>query len=310
MNAAAEGSEPESDPEHVSADEKEAEDSPKIKGGHLLPNMVTLLNALVGMMAVVQLFKAQQTLEPKHLEYASWLILLGMLFDGLDGKLARMMNSTSFFGIELDSLCDAITFGVAPALLMYISVFHLREYGGAHPVLETLSFPVAALYLFCVLVRLARFNVEKDLEAAEHGDFAGLPSPAAAGVISTGTLFIFLLGEKLYGEMPLSEIVEEFSVQVMLQAIPWLVFLLALSMVSRIRYPHLLDRVNMGKYSYRQAVVSGVIAVGIALLMVFHPLTTPVTTLFGIFFVYALSGPFEWVRSRFFSGTEPEGTVE
>lgn len=272
---------------------------PKIKGGHLLPNLVTLLNALVGVMAIAQLFKAQHTDSPQHLEYAAWLILLGMLFDGLDGKLARMMNSTSFFGIELDSLCDAITFGVAPALLMYISVFLLRKHGGAHPFLETLSFPVAALYLFCVLVRLARFNVEKDLEAAEHGDFAGLPSPAAAGVISTGILFIFLLGEKLYGEMALPEIVEQFSVQVMLQAAPWMVFLLALSMVSRLRYPHLLDRVEMGEFSYRQAVICGVIAAGVCLLMVFHPVTTPVTTLFGIFFLYALSGPIEWMRNRF-----------
>ncbi len=277
------------------------ENQPRIKGGHLLPNLVTLLNALAGMMAIGQLFKALQYSEPKHLEYAAWLILLGMLFDGLDGKLARMMNSTSFFGIELDSLCDAITFGVAPALLMYISVYHLRTYGGAHPVLETLSFPVAALYLFCVLVRLARFNVEKDIEAAEHGDFAGLPSPAAAGVISSGILFMLVLGERLYGDVSLANIVGYSMVQLMLQAAPWLVFMLALSMVSRIRYPHLLDRIEMGDYTQFQAIASAAIAVGIVMLMLFDPVLTPVTTLFGVFFLYALSGPMEWVRYACFA---------
>lgn len=278
------------------------EDRPRIKGGHLLPNLVTLLNALAGVMAIAQLFKALQHGKPRHLEYAAWLILLGMLFDGLDGKLARMMNSTSFFGIELDSLCDAITFGVAPALLMYISVYHLRTHGGAHPVLETLSFPVAALYLFCVLVRLARFNVEKDIEAAEHGDFAGLPSPAAAGVISSGILFMLVLGERLYGDVSLKKIVDYPMVQLMLQAAPWLVFMLALSMVSRIRYPHLLDRIEMGDYTYLQAVVSGVIAIGILLLMLFDPIVAPVTTLFGVFFLYALSGPLEWAGYALIDG--------
>jgi CDP-diacylglycerol--serine O-phosphatidyltransferase len=278
------------------------EDRPRIKGGHLLPNLVTLLNALAGVMAIAQLFKAMQYGEPRHLEYAAWLILLGMLFDGLDGKLARMMNSTSFFGIELDSLCDAITFGVAPALLMYIAVYQLRTHGGGHPVLETLSFPVAALYLFCVLVRLARFNVEKDIEAAEHGDFAGLPSPAAAGVISSGILFMLILGERLYGEVSLPEIVGYGFVQLMLQAAPWLVFMLALSMVSRIRYPHLLDRIEMGDYTYLQAVVSAVIALGIVVLMLFDPVLTPVTTLFGVFFLYALSGPLEWAGYALLNG--------
>ncbi len=267
----------------------------RIRGGHLLPNMVTLLNALVGLMAIGQLFKALQYTDPEHLNLAAWLILVGMVFDALDGKLARLMDSTSFFGIELDSLCDAITFGVAPALLMYVSVYHLRQYGGAHPWLETLSFPVAAFYLICVLVRLARFNVEKDLEEAEHGDFAGLPSPAAAGVISSGILFVWLLGEQFYGEVPLSEIVRGPVVKLMLQVAPWLVFLLALSMVSRLRYPHLLDRIDMGKFTTRQAVICSLIAVVVLALMLFDPRITPVTTLFGVFFLYALSGPIFWI---------------
>jgi len=274
-----------------------------------LPSIVTLLNALVGLMAVSQTFKAFLSMpgfeEPAvpvfgqylnalfttpqdHLRFAGWLILSGMVLDALDGKLARMTDSTSIFGIELDSLCDAVTFGVAPALLTWVSVYFLRviESPESHPFLFAFSFPVAVLYLFCVLIRLARFNVSKNPEADDHGDFNGLPSPAAAGVIASGILLML----SLFGDRPIEELVSQPTVEIGLQVTPWIVALLSLSMVSNFRYPHLMDQLNLDDLSTR-TMLSAVV-LGIALLY------QPETTLFLIFFLYAAAGPLDTLMHK------------
>ena len=157
----------------------------------VLPTLLTLGNAACGFGAITFTAKAAAALGPTSavtetvldpvskaaatsaLFAASCLIYLAMVFDAFDGSAARWTNQTSDFGAELDSLCDAISFGAAPAFLM---LQFSRDY---HPRLLWL---IAALYVVCTVLRLARFNVETD-EDDSHAFFSGLPSPAAAGKI-------------------------------------------------------------------------------------------------------------------------------
>ena len=130
-----------------------------------VPSFFTLMNLLSGYLAVVQ------TIEGRF-EYACWLIVLAGLFDALDGMMARLTDSTSLFGVELDSLSDIVSFGVAPSVLIY--VFGLQEYGAVGLI-------VSALPTICGAVRLARFNVRFD--GIKRDYFMGLPTPAMAMVI-------------------------------------------------------------------------------------------------------------------------------
>src|SRR5207237_5356422 len=107
--------------------------------------------------------------------WSAWLIFGAMVFDGLDGYVARLSKTSSDFGGQLDSLCDAISFGVAPAFLLLL----LGREWGEHPVIQKAIAVVAVLYMACAILRLARFNVENSPDPAAHKRFKGLPSPAA-----------------------------------------------------------------------------------------------------------------------------------
>ncbi|MFW5955751.1 MAG: CDP-diacylglycerol--serine O-phosphatidyltransferase [Rhodothermales bacterium] len=127
-----------------------------------VPSFFTLMNLFSGFLAITQIADGR-------FEYASWLIVLAGFFDVLDGMMARLTNATSLFGIELDSLADVVSFGVAPSFLVYS--FGLQQFG-------VLGLLVAALPAICGAVRLARFNTNFDGEKKEH--FVGLPIPGAA----------------------------------------------------------------------------------------------------------------------------------
>ena len=142
----------------------------------VLPTMLTLGNAACGFGAITFAAKWSGGDPALSLFIASCLIFLSMVFDALDGSAARLTKQTSEFGAQLDSLCDAISFGAAPAFLMLQfsqsrDLLHLR-----------LLWWIAALYVACAVLRLARFNVETDEDDA-HDSFSGLPSPAAAGTV-------------------------------------------------------------------------------------------------------------------------------
>jgi len=113
------------------------------------------------------------------MERAGWLIMLGMLFDGFDGRVARMVHSTSEFGGALDSLADVVTFGVAPAVIAKT----LME-GALTSVDHRMTFLTAAFYAVCACLRLARYNAEHEEESAAVTHFSGIPTPGAAGVIA------------------------------------------------------------------------------------------------------------------------------
>lgn len=113
----------------------------------------------------------------ENFEMGALLIVVGMLLDGLDGRLARMLDASSEFGKELDSLSDIVTFGVAPAFLLYI--VSMRALG-------VLGYAIAAIFPICGAVRLARFNVSS---GKTPGFFTGLPIPAAGGILATAALY-------------------------------------------------------------------------------------------------------------------------
>lgn len=132
-----------------------------------VPSFFTLMNLLCGFAALTMIYD-------QRFDMAGWLIVLAAFFDALDGMMARLTNSTSLFGVELDSLSDIVSFGVAPAFLVY--VFGLREFG-------TLGLIVASLPALCGAVRLARFNVSVEMKGDKPNYFSGLPIPVQAAAI-------------------------------------------------------------------------------------------------------------------------------
>ena len=123
--------------------------------------------------------------------HSGWLIFLAMVFDGLDGYVARLARTTSDFGAELDSLCDVVSFGVAPG------VFDGEDVPASLPLVHDQAiWIIAAAYAACAALRLARFNVETS-DDDEHLHFSGLPSPAAAAVIAGFAIMFFKLRQDL-----------------------------------------------------------------------------------------------------------------
>lgn len=170
---------------------------------YLLPNLFTAASIFTGFYAIALALEGS-------FESAAWFIFLALIFDGLDGRVARMTNTASHFGVEFDSLADIVAFGVAPALLLYLYIG--ESYG-------RIGIMVSALFIIFGAVRLARFNVTTS--RIEPSVFIGLPIPTAAIMIAIAILVI--------------ERYVEFA--------PYKVFILPLAlvlailMVSNIRYP-------------------------------------------------------------------------
>jgi CDP-diacylglycerol--serine O-phosphatidyltransferase len=217
-----------------------------LKTVSLIPNLFTLANAGLGLLAMskaVDALAGPPELFYRKLETACWLIFLAMVFDALDGKIARLTRSFSDFGAQLDSFADSLTFGVAPAILAKVLFEHE---GGIHP---RLHFLAAAAFTLMAILRLARFNLETEHDAESHASFSGLPSPAAAGtLIATILMFLSLGGgiEVADGDATpvgkgLSVIPEAWRTSIAAALLPIIVFLLpilGLLMVSRVRYAH------------------------------------------------------------------------
>ncbi|RJX36415.1 MAG: CDP-diacylglycerol--serine O-phosphatidyltransferase [Desulfarculus sp.] len=140
------------------------------RGIYVLPNLFTTASLFAGFFAMMEAISGHYTL-------ASLAILASLIFDGLDGKIARATNTVSRFGVEYDSLSDLVAFGVAPAVLVYM--WGLQS-------LERLGFVAAFLFTACGALRLARFNVQADQVGTSH--FVGLPIPAAASFIAACVL--------------------------------------------------------------------------------------------------------------------------
>lgn len=147
------------------------------KGVYLLPNILTLCSMFCGFYAILVSLKG-------NFIYAAWAIVIANIFDGLDGWVARLTNTTTRFGIELDSLSDLVAFGVAPAVVLY--KWALIPFG-------RVGWAVAFLFVVCGALRLARYNVQ--MGSTESKAFTGMPIPGAATVVATFVLFYHELWE-------------------------------------------------------------------------------------------------------------------
>jgi CDP-diacylglycerol--serine O-phosphatidyltransferase len=161
------------------------------RGMYLLPSLFTAGNIAAGYYAITQSLQGS-ALEPRHFDYAALAIGFAIPFDAIDGRIARMTNTTSEFGKELDSLADVITFGVAPSLLAYTWGFHMlpltMEPHLRHKLVQLGAF-VCFLFLLCGAARLARFNstavpLPKNPGRPGRKYFVGMPIPAAAGAVA------------------------------------------------------------------------------------------------------------------------------
>jgi CDP-diacylglycerol---serine O-phosphatidyltransferase len=224
----------------------------------ILPSLITLLNGIFGFAAIVFASKgvaANQTnsflynkLGLSYFAMSGYMILLAMVADMLDGRVARMSKNTSSFGGQLDSLCDMVSFGVAPAFLM-LEVIEYKlgpnEFHGFWVNLtERFIWLAAATYIICAAIRLARFNVENEEDESAHMTFVGLPSPAAAGVIVS----LVILHQEALLELSEGDVYGYNILQkAIIYSLPFLLIAVAILMVSRIRYPHIVNQYVRGK---------------------------------------------------------------
>ena len=220
----------------------------------VLPTMLTLSNAACGFGAITFAAKVgPENAGGSELFIAAILVFLAMVFDMLDGSAARWANQTSDFGAQLDSLCDAISFGVAPAFLM-LQYNHLTsdvtlpfQY---HP---RLLWVIAVLFVVCALLRLARFNVETEEDDA-HDSFSGLPSPAAAGVVASFPIALRGLRELAADNEATAQQLAIWLIPAIKVALPMITLAAACLMVSRVRYSHVFNQLFKGRRS-RQHVI-------------------------------------------------------
>jgi CDP-diacylglycerol--serine O-phosphatidyltransferase len=206
---------------------------------YFLPNLMTAGNLFCGFMAIVQCIQARLaetaltgeyngSTSHEHYKFAVWFIFGAAAFDALDGRLARMGGRESLFGAEFDSLADVISFGMAPALLMFYLI--LSPTTGSYEWFRNIGWFIGFVYLLCAAMRLARFNVitnpllhpgTKD----SSKDFVGLPVPAAASTVAATVLFLLKLAES------------DRSLKSWALALPPLMLLVAFLMMSTVRYP-------------------------------------------------------------------------
>jgi CDP-diacylglycerol--serine O-phosphatidyltransferase len=254
----------------------------------VLPTMITLGNAVCGFGAITFAFnvgpEGSSTALNGGLFTAALLVYLGMVFDMLDGHMARLTKQISNFGAELDSMCDVITFGVAPPFIMlkFPQVYHPR-----------LLWVIAVLYTLCAVLRLARFNVETD-DQNSHDSFSGLPSPAAAGTVASFAIVLPGL-QKLTETHPA---IGAWLTQAAYVSLPLVTLAVACLMVSRIRYPHYFNQLFRGRRNFQHLV-----QLTFALVAVFavHELAIPL-----ILVCFVLASPVRAFGSRLLIRRLPE----
>jgi CDP-diacylglycerol--serine O-phosphatidyltransferase len=238
----------------------------------VLPTLLTLGNAVCGFGSITFAAKWTGYDTTSSLFVAGFLIYMAMVFDALDGATARWANQTSEFGAQLDSLCDAISFGAAPAFLM----LEMAQPFGYHP---RVLWVAAVLYTLCTVLRLARFNVESE-EDHKPGVFCGLPSPAAAAVVASFPIMMF--GPQLFSDGASEFATTDLDMWVS-RSLPFVTFGVACLMVSNVRYLHvsrwLVRRPQSGpiliKIVFALAIIVAIPRVAIPLLACWYAFSTP-----------------------------------
>lgn len=275
----------------------------------VLPSMATLGNLLCGLGAIYVCMLSMQamgsdhrlhsiggtklsSLFPTFLAIAAYLLFAAMFFDAIDGRLARMTRKTSEFGAQLDSLADIVSFGVAPAVLVLCIAYpgDVMALSGPARAYWRAEWVMAAIYVSCAALRLARFNVESVADESAHMGFRGLPTPGAAGAVIG---LVILHQDLLMGTM------SDWTYRFVGRMMPPFAMLVGLLMVSRFSYPHVVNTVLRGRRPFRQVV--GMVIVALIGLVVQFQLTI---ALAGA--LYALSGPVTAMIRKIKGGTAPE----
>ena len=243
----------------------------------MLPTLCTLGNTFCGFLAIAKAADALLHPEAFHenILWAASMIMLAMVFDALDGKIARLTNQASDFGAQIDSLTDLVTFGVAPAFLVKV-IFERSMIDADIAYQQKFVLVLSFVYVVCATLRLARFTLETDLDDASHEKFYGLPSPAAAGVVASTVFLLFGDGSPL---QPIDDATRNWIVY----ALPWVLPVLGLLMVSRVEYAHLMSRWLRGRKPFVHLIV--------VLLILFLVLTMHEIAFFVCFTAYAVGGP-------------------
>ena len=247
------------------------EKQPK-KGVYLLPNTLTLCGMFCGFYAIMSSING-------NFLHAAWAIILANIFDGLDGWIARLTNTTTRFGVELDSLSDLVAFGVAPSVMVY--KWALMPFG-------RLGWAAAFLFVACGALRLARFNVQTGSSGSKA--FKGMPIPAAASILSSVVIFYYVHWEGI----------PDKSVMY-----PLLTIILSLLMVSTLRY-HGIKEVD---FREKKPFWMLIVFVMILFVMLIHPSTA----IFVFAMVYLFWGIIEniilLVRKQREKQEQPPGTT-
>jgi CDP-diacylglycerol--serine O-phosphatidyltransferase len=278
----------------------------------VIPTLLTLGNAVCGFGAIT--FAAMVGPEEligegsaarsasQLLFMAAGLIFFAMVFDALDGSVARLTKQTSDFGAQLDSLCDVVSFGVAPAFIM-LKLMHPN-----HKLMESIAtlpfqysprllWAIAVLFMVCAILRLARFNVETD-EADSHDHFSGLPSPAAAGVLASFPIGLQeIRAVTIDPALPkpsgitFGQNLGHASISFLAILLPIITVCVSLLMVSRFRYPHVVNQFLRGAGNRTKLLK---IVFSLLLVFVIREMALPV-----LFCYFAFAAPIRvmWLRS-------------
>jgi CDP-diacylglycerol---serine O-phosphatidyltransferase len=239
------------------------------RGGQLLaPSLFTVANMACGFYALLAVHREEFT-------SAATAIIIGMLFDALDGRVARLVHGESMFGVEFDSLSDFLTFGVAPAHMMY--AFILKDYG-------MFGYPIAFLFAMCGGLRLARFNAVAHDSGGSKTHFTGLPIPGGAGFLASFVLLYQIIEE---GRPARTWKLLMDAIPALYGLCPALVVLVAFLMVSTIPYPAFKQANALQPRSVKTLL--GVVLGGFTIFMY------PQNAIFLIFLVYVLLGPVSWL---------------
>jgi CDP-diacylglycerol--serine O-phosphatidyltransferase len=238
---------------------------------NILPSLLTIGNMYLGLLSILHSINGQ-------FETAAWMILGALILDGSDGHVARLTKSTSSFGKELDSLADVVTFGVAPAMLVYRSFLHNFEHIGVF---------VVTVYAITGALRLARYNIQS---GSVVKSFTGLPIPGAGCLLAS-----IVLMQNKYSDATLDGYLPPLIAVV--------VMILAFLMVSKITYPKeelfLVHRRRALQYTF-------IVILAFSLIKL-----RPTVFAFVVFLIYVLLGPVNYLsRNRLFRAQAPQAPQE
>ncbi len=226
---------------------------PKHKGFYILPNLLTTAALFAGFMGIVWAIEGK-------FEFSALAILAACILDGLDGKIARLTKAASDFGIQFDSLSDLVSFGVCPAIMLYLWQTH--QFG-------QLGLAISFMFMACGALRLGRFNLQTKNLPKKF--FVGLPIPAAACTLAALVLFSTYLPSG-------------FTNHILPQVALGLIFILSLLMVSKVKFASFKELEMVRLHPFSSTVTAIMLFVLVA--------SEPKFIIFVVFMIYVLSGPF------------------